>query len=289
MRLLLLVAKTLFFLGAISDCLMASDLNGSTNKMAVPAPFFAPTHVAYICSETNAEPIYQGLPIGQWLQTNTKINTGRLSLAKMLTLKQVSTPDMWGIVRFEIPVCYDAVKASVMGGGVDLGGYNQDGEYVGCSFSDTERSTNGNCIIWWNINYDTPGKHTIYAKLNYYNGLEHIEVLGPPFLYNSSNVCQFFEGYSLFNSTGALLQAKLREQNAKYRIELTTPKGKHLKSISGNSTNGVINLEWNLKNDHGQTFKGDSFESAFYVVYPDDTHTNAPARDTFNRVGDPTN
>jgi len=191
-----------------------------------------------------------------------------------------------GIVRFEIPVKYDAVNTNGIGGKVYFGVLNKDGDFVDFTFSDWERAADGGCQLWWVINYNAPGKHGIRARLNYYNGLDDIEVIGPPLSYYSSNVCQFFEGYSLFNSSGALLQAKLHEQTAKYRIELIMHNGKHLKTITGSTTNGVINLEWDLKDDHGRKFKGDSFEGAFYVTYPDDSHTNPPAKDTFNRVAD---
>jgi len=260
--------------------LFAADSAAPTNQIVVYGEA-GQTSVTFITDSNQPEPTYQGLPISQWLQTKTMINPDRLPLSKLLTLKQVSQPDDMGIVRFELPVKYDPVKTNGMGGTVDFGVFNKDGDFMDFTFSGWERAADGGSHLWWVINYSAPGKHGIRARLNYYNGLDDIEVIGPQLLYDSSNVCQFFEGYSLFNSSGALLQARLREQTAKYRIELTTPKGKHLKTITGSTTNGVINLEWDLKDDHGTKFKGDSFEGAFYVAYPGDTHTNAPAKDTF--------
>lgn len=266
--------------------LLADDSSALTNK-SVYAETWGPTHVKYVCDSTNAEPTYHNLPVSQWLQTKTLINPNKLSLTKLLTLKQVSQLDEMGIVRFEVPVKFDAVTTNRIGGSVDFGIYTKEGDFVSFTFSGSERAADGSSQLWWTINYNAPGMHEIRANLTYYNGLDEIEIIGPPLLYDSVNVCRFFEGYSLFDSTGALLQARLREQVAKYRIELTTPKGKHLKTITGSSTNGAINLEWDLKDDHGKKFKGDSFEGAFYVMYPDDTHTNAPAKDTFNRIPDP--
>jgi hypothetical protein len=269
--------------------LLAADTNTPINGLVMDSAPWAPAHVTYICDSTNAEPTYQNLPVSQWLQTKTLLNPNHLSLSKLLTLKQVSQPDEMSIVRFELPVKHDAVETNGMGGSVDFGVINKDGYFVDFTFSGWEQAADGGSQLWWVINYNAPGKHNIRARLNYYNGMDGIEIIGPPLQYDSSNVCQFFEGYSLFDSTGALLQAKLRQQVAKYRIELATQKGKHLKTITGSSTNGVINLEWDLKDDHGKKFKGDSFEGAFYVIYPDDTHTNAPARDYFNRIPDPSN
>ena len=137
--------------------------------------------------------------------------------------------------------------------------------------------------MWANMNYE-PDKQDIRARLTYETNSDSIIVIGPSLPFDSSNACYFLEGDALFNSDGATLHAELREQNAKYRIELTTPKGKHLKTIIGIVTNAVINTQWELKDDRDKIFKGDTFEAAFYVAYPGDTHTNAPVRNIFSRV-----
>jgi hypothetical protein len=278
------VILTFLNLTLLSGNLLATDSNAPTNKTVIVLDLWAPSHVTYICDSTNIEPTYEKLPLSQWLQSKSRINPNRLPLSKLLTLKQISQPDEMGIVNFEVPVNFDALK-----GEVRLGVFNNDGDFVERCFDGVDRGTNGRCVIWWVINYDPPGKHDIRAQLTYHNGLDSIEIIGPPLLFESSNVCKFFEGASLFNSSGAILQAKLREQTAKFRIELTTPKGKHLKTITGSTTNGMIELDWDLKDDHGKKFMGDSFGGAFYVMYSGDTRTNAPARDTFNRIPDPSN
>ena len=275
---LMLYAVVVLF--GVTICLKASQpaLDSSTNKVyEIPA---GQTSVRFVTDSTKAEPTYENLPVSQWLQTKTLINPNRLPLSKLLTLTQVSQPDEMSVVKFEVPARYDPVYTNNgLGGGVNFGFFNENGDFVCFTFSGCERAADGGCQLWWIINYNAPGKHDIRADLSYYNGMDQIEIIGPPLTYYSSNVCQFFEGYSLFDTTGALLQARLREPTAKYRIELTTQKGKHLKTITGSSTNGTINLEWDLKDDNGKIFKGHSFEGAYYVIYPDDTHTNAPARD----------
>lgn len=284
----------LWFLIYCSVFLFAFDSSASTNAATIielsapelPAP--PEKNISYIC-DSNKEPDYQGVPISQWLRDHTGVNPEKLSLSNLLRLKQVSPPDdNLEMVTVEIPVNYDALTNG-LGGSVRLGWFNKGGDFVEGCFTGSERALNGHCSVWWTIDYDRPGKHDIRARLSYSSGLDTINIIGPALAYYSSNVCQFFEGYSLFNSSGALLQARLRERTAKYRIELTTLKGKHLKSITGVSTNGTINLEWDLKDDRGKKFKGDSFRGSFYVMYPDDTRTNPPARDIFNRVGHPTN
>jgi len=259
--------------------LFAAELNEPTNQPVAGPAFWSPTAVSYICNSNMTEPTYQGLPISQWIQTKTLLNTNRLTLSELLTLKQVSAADEWGIVNFELPINFDML------GELHLGVINNDGDFVECCFEDCERATNSHCLLSWNINYDPPGKHSIRAKLVCYNHFDPITVIGPPLTFYSSNVCQFFESGSMFDSKGAYLDAKLREQVATYRIELKTAKGKHIKTITGSTTNGMIESDWDLTDERGKKFKDDSFDGFFHVAYPDDIQTNAPTRKNFNRLG----
>jgi hypothetical protein len=269
----------LWFAASCACSLFADDSN------APPPLSWAPTEVSYVCDSTNAEPTYQGLPVSQWIETKTILNPNRLPLAKLLSLKQIFAADEWGQVRFEVPVNYDALTNNPMGGQITVGFFNKDGDFVEGCFTESERVTNGNCLIWWDINYDPPGKHDVRARLTYGNGMDSIQVIGSPLSFYSSNVCRFFEGYSLFNSDGAVLLAKLCEPTAKYRIELKTLEGKRLKVITGSATNGLINTNWDLTDWHGRKFKGDSFDGFFYVTYPDGKSSNAPAGDIYNKLG----
>lgn len=278
------VFASLFFAGWLTKA-CAADSNAPTNQTVV-VEMWGPTTVIFITDSNSPEPNYQGKSISQWFQSETEIKTNQLSLKELLTLKQVSTADEWGTVRFELPINYDAVKTNEWS--LDLGGFNKDGDFVECCFADYERATNGHCLLWWNINYDPPGKHNYRARLVCAGPKLHwdeITVIGPALPFYSSNVCRFFEGSTLFDSTGAILQAKLKEQNATYSIELKTVKGKHIKTITGSTTNGMIDLDWDLTGEHGNKCKDGSFDAIFYVTYPGDTHTNAPARTTFNRIG----
>jgi len=271
--------------GALGNSLVAESFAPSNNIVEVRQ--WAPIGITFITDSTN-EPTYNGMPISRWIETNTTIDPRQLGLKELLTIKQDPKTDKWGVVKFELPIFYDTVRTHV-GAGLDLGWFDKDGNFVQCGLSDFERAKDGHCRLWWTTSYDSPGTYQIRARLSWYDNANSIDIIGPPLSFESSNVCRFFEGYSLFDSTGALLQARLREPIAKYQIELTTQRGKHLKTFTGSTTNGVINLEWDLKDDHDKIFKGDSFEGAFYVIYPDDSHTNEPARDTFNRIPDPSN
>jgi hypothetical protein len=261
--------------------------NSSTNlyrPVEIPASW-APTRVVYICDSTNPEPAFENLPVSKWIQNKTKINTSHRSLSELLTWKPISK-DNWGIARFEVPVNYQAVTSSVMGGDVELGFFDKDQNFVPCNFSGSEPASNGHAVVWWSINWDRPGRHELRARLIYYHELDSIEIIGPPLAYESDNVCQFYEGATFFNSAGTQLYAILRAPRAKFRIELTTPKGKHLKTVAGVTTTGCITNEWNLVDERGKKFQGDTFDAAFYVAYPDDTHTHAPAKVEFTRIAD---
>ncbi len=274
------------FLNLWGPVACGADSNAVTDRPVVVAPW-APEAVSYTCDSNKTEPSFQGLSISQWLQTKTLLNTSGLTLSELLTLKQLSPADDWGIVRFELPISYDVMTNS---GSLILGGLNSDGEFVVCRFAGYERATNGHCLLWWSINYDPPGKHNIRAQLVYGSPLTRVwpntlSVVGPALPFYSSNVCMFFEGANLFDSSGAILQAKLREESATYRIELKTVKGKHIKTITGSTTNGMIDLDWNLADEHGKRFNGDSFEGIFQVVYPRDKARNPPARSRFSKIG----
>jgi hypothetical protein len=255
--------------------LSAGDSNIPTNKIVEPG--WSPTHVTYISDSNEPEPTYEGLPVSQWIKAKTAINTNQLVLADLLTLKQVPSTDGWGIVNFELPINFDRR------GDLHLGVINKDGDFVECCFEECERATNGNCLLSWNINFDPPGKHRLRAKLDCYNHFDQITVIGPPLYFYSSNACQFFESGSMYDSKSAFLTAKLREQTATYKIELKTTKGKHIRTITGSATNGLIDLEWDLKDELGKKFTEKTFDGYFYVKYPGESRSGSPAIKEFTK------
>jgi hypothetical protein len=58
---------------------------------------------------------------------------------------------------------------------------------------------------------------------------------------------------------------RLVESNGLYSIELTSPAGAHLKTLTGRTSNGVIKAHWNLIDDHGRRYTDESFNSTFTV------------------------
>ena len=200
----------------------------------------------------------------------------------MLTLKQLSAPDEWGVINFELPINYDVVNPD--GGILHLGCFNTHGEFVECYLNGYERATNGHCQIWWNINWDSPGQHLVRARLvNYCNHVDSIVVIGPALPVCSSNACRLLGGTTMFDSTNAIFEAKLREPIATFSIEARTIEGKHIRTFNGRTTNGVVDVEWNLVDEHGMVFSGSSFDGVFHISYPGDRSTNAPVKTRFTK------
>ena len=148
-------------------------------------------------------------------------------------------------------------------------------------------------MLGWTTTYAPPGEHAIQAefigakteKIMKVRGdgtriagfvvqdPEKMEtalrVKGPAVAYVSTNLCQFSAEYDHFDARGATLYAKLPESNGLYSIELTTPQGSHLKTLTGMTFNGVIKAHWDLIDDQGHRFTNGEFNSTFNVTLSD--------------------
>ena len=231
------------------------------------------------------DPTFQGKPLSVFLQSQPSSATNKFTLEELLSAKQVVTGEEPDIATFEVPIRYDVVKKiGELRLLVDAGGpeptdavwvasspevraYDGGGELQECS-----RATNGNCLLIWNTTYDPPGQHALQAELDCTEkgGDWHtLEVKGPVIPFYSSNVLQFFEGTSLFSDKGANLYAKLAEPHGIYTIELQSPAGEHIKTISGTTSNGVIDISWDLKDERGKKYTNNSLKAVFNVTLPD--------------------
>ena len=245
------------------------------------------TQVSYTCDPKRTEPKYQSQPISLWIQNTTELNPMKLPLSDLLSLKCSNFDEEWGTARFELPIRYKALrKDKPLGGDVELGWLNEDGDFVQARFEDSEPGKNGSCVVWWGLNWDAPGRHALRARLTYHDNLSVITIIGPPMPFDSTNVCQFVEGSTFFDSEGTQLYAKLRSSTADFRVEISTSEGKHLKTITGATKIGQITNEWNLISDDGKKFGGDAFVAAFHIMYPDDQSSRPPAKVTFTRIAD---
>jgi hypothetical protein len=114
---------------------------------------------------------------------------------------------------------------------------------------------------------------------------DQFNLIGPTLSYYSSNTCRFYEDSTLFTDEGAELYAKLREPAAKFRVEVRSLKGRLINNITSSTTNGEINLAWDLTGLDNKKYTNNSFIGAFYVTYPGDTRTNPPVKAQFNKIG----
>ncbi len=229
------------------------------------------------------EPTYEGKPLSKLLQNKKAIAKATSTLDELLTLKQITTGKEPDIATFEVPVSYDVVTnigvldllldaapenhSSNSESDIGVNPPSGEAELQACS-----RATNGNCLLVWNTTYTPPGQHALQARLlctESLNDRNSFEVRGPVTPFYSSNICQFFPGNSMFDERGATLYAKLPESNGIYTIELKSPAGILIKTLKGTTSNGVINVEWDLKDENGKAYTNDSITSVFHVTLPD--------------------
>jgi hypothetical protein len=213
-----------------------------------------------------------------------------MSLGEMLTVRQVFTASNSDTAEFEIPVSYDVATNIgyihlLVDGGLDAS-FGGEGE----ERQTRERAANGNCLLTWTPTYDPPGTHAIQAEFIAIRKASvtkvkgggsriaghvardpeqeerEVKVKGPAVAYISTNLCQFSAEYDQFDARGATLYAKLPESNGVYSIELTTPQGSHLKTLTGTTSNGVIKVHWDLIDDQGHRYTNTEFNSTFNVT-----------------------
>jgi hypothetical protein len=264
-----------WFMAFTIGSLFATGTNAPTNQKAAVIELPSQTSITFVTDSNQPEPTYQGLSITRWIQAKTSLDTNLLPLSALLTLRQVTSHDEPDIVNFEVPINYDLFQSNSCE--LNLGNLNKNGDFVECCLYDCERAKDGNCLLSWNTTYDPPGKHHLRARLICEGLMLHydsITIVGPILLFDSTNVLQFFESSSMFDSNSVPMVAKLNEPVAAFKIEITTSEGKHLKTITGSTTDGWINLEWNLICDAGKKFEGDTMNTKIEVTYPDNARTN---------------
>jgi hypothetical protein len=234
------------------------------------------------------EIIYNGQPLTKLLHNEKSSGTNLLSLDALFTLKPIITGDEPQIIRYEVPVSYDGL--SNMGAELILvmdsptdDEYENEPDLCNC-----ERATNGDCVLLWNASCEALRTHAMQALLTLPKDVDDmIYVKGPVLPFLSTNLFRFDAFSAPFNDRGADLYAELAESNATYRIEIKRDTAKPpIKTFTGGVTNGVISLEWDLVDDHGNDFTNHSFQSYFTV-----TLTASGRRQTMsqlqNKIGTP--
>jgi hypothetical protein len=122
----------------------------------------------------------------------------------------------------------------------------------------------------WNTTYDRPGQHALQVLLVVPTGAsyETIQIKGPVAPYFSSNLCQFFEGGSIFDDHGANLGARSSQPHEEYKIQIKTLSGEILKTITGTATNAKIHESWDLIDEQGRKYTNSSFDAYFTIKLP---------------------
>ncbi len=222
-------------------------------------------NVAAYVKDRSYHATYLDQTIDQWLE---RLATDTGAGTNALILKPVITGDEPGVVTYEMPISFDLFKKYDLlekGGKIHL---FVDGEIY--SYQSYDRATNGNFLISWNTTFAPPGTHRIHAEL-WLCPMDRPPLVasGPILTFHSDSLSQFDSFNSSFDSNGALLYAKVAKTNLTYSIELKTPAGAHVKTITGRTVNGIIEEHWDLIDDYGNKYTNDSFVSDFHVTQPD--------------------
>lgn len=190
-----------------------------------------------------------------------------LGTSNSLTLKQVAFDGEWGIATFELPVQYAVLT--------NIGELNLRRNGVNVTLEECQRATNGNCLLRYNTDYEPADFHYLQAQITLKTGstdfrsiMSGVGSLLPSY---SSNIVQFFTAGSMFDDSGAFLDAKLAVTNADYIISLydpsTTP-ATLIKTITNSTSTGIIQEDWNLTLADGLTLYTGATAQAVFSVTP---------------------
>jgi hypothetical protein len=213
------------------------------------------------------ELFYKGQPLSTLLQNSSGAN--RLSLDALFTLKRVTTGKEPEMITFQLPIAYDRLTNMPDASLRLIMDSPPDDSFEGDPEAQySERATNGETLLVWDSVFQRPGLRAIQALLMLPADVDHtLDVKGPVLPFSSTNLFWFDLYAGPFNETGANLYADLVERSATYRIEIKRDATKPpIKTFTGSTTNGIISLEWNLLDDHGNAFTNNSFQSSFTVT-----------------------
>jgi hypothetical protein len=209
---------------------------------------------------------FGGRPLSEALNNPSAAGTNKLSLTDMFTLKQVITGGEPESITFELPIAYDA--ATNAGDLILMEDPNYetgDEEGSGAQQVEYSRAANGDFLAVWHTIYESPGEHVLQATL-WHSNEDKPDVAGPLLPFVITNLCQFSLGSATYDvELGARFHARVPEPKASYTVECVTTNGAHLKTLTGNTTNGEFNVRWNLVDDQGHRLGGETFNSIVHI------------------------
>lgn len=214
------------------------------------------------------EPTYQGRNIGQWVEA---LAADRTDPQNALNIKRILIDEETETVRFETPLSYDLVAKHDFLTGDGRLRLCIDGNLLS---SFCERGTNGNCLLYWDKRGIPPGLHQVqvcFFIVNESNKCRMLSTKGAVSSFVLTNICRIKINPYIASSyfKGVILYANLSGSNASYSIELQTPEGDHVKTINGNTTNGIINERWNLVGDGERIYANPTVNAVFHVTLAD--------------------
>jgi hypothetical protein len=219
-----------------------------------------------------SSPVYDDIDLsGNGLvgRVKTALSMTPFDTSNPLSLGQVITGEEPDIATFGVPVNYTLLTAV---GAVTLFVDGEDAAFAGCV-----AAADGNCLLKWNTTYETPGQHYLAAQLNLNDDTGNQSIgwaFGQLAPFYSPNVLQFDEAFGQYDENGAVLYALLPQADASYTIELldpANPSSPHIRTITGSTSSGEIELPWDLTYDDGtNAFTGSQVQAVFAVNLLDD-------------------
>jgi hypothetical protein len=208
---------------------------------------------------------------------NTNSTAKSLTLAELMTPRQVLTGREPEDLTFQFPINYDAIGEHGFFLLLDAE-TNADAMFApdsGAKIQERLRAANGDCLLVWHTIFDPPGQHALQVELTW-DDAKGAETWcrGPAIAITTSNLCQFSLDSSTYDvELGATFHARLPEKNGSYTIECVTTNGIHLATLTGSTTNGEFKTIWNLVDEHGHRLNGETFNSIVHITLPDSGRT----------------
>jgi hypothetical protein len=195
------------------------------------------------------EPMWRGRTLAQALQNELQPGTNQPSFSDTLTLRQFITGAEPEVVTFELPIKYKALT-NIGELFLLVDPCEDDDSDEGCiaGLMECKPNTNGNCLLVWNTIYETPGKHAIQAAVSLNDAKSPFHLVeGPVAPFAITNLCQFSLTSARFQREyGVTLRARLPEPDGLYKFEITSVAGELIKTISGSTSNSLVNVHWAL-------------------------------------------
>jgi hypothetical protein len=212
--------------------------------------------------------LYRGRALTEILRNPQIAGTNCLTASDLFSLKPVPTGAEPEVVTFALPINFDVLTN--LGGlqlFVDPVELQDSGVEAGAEQFECRRAADGGCLLVWNTIYEAPGKHVLLARLSLEDSEKPEDDLrGPLTSYVVSNLCQFSLSSVYFEPAfGPTLRARLAEPKGEYVVEIKSPGGATIKTISGATTNGTIKVHWDLKDEGGHACTNQSFDTTWHI------------------------